>query len=182
MPLQWEEGFEAEFAPPEALLRLVPYFCACEEDTRRSGRCDPISNTVVTMLTSPLRMALSEVGLMPFYGASRLLYPFDLMTEAQKAYVRACLARTDEWSVCNDTVVFRRSKASATLSPAPVLTAMCTKVFDAGTRLGESRRTGLCNILLQRVQGYVRVDRPVQQALNVWLRERLPEAAAPAGI
>jgi len=180
MPLQWEEAFEAEFAHGEALLQLLPYFCACDEDTRRSGRCDPISNTVVTMLTSPVRMALSEVGMMPFYGASRLLYPFNLMSEGQKAYVRACLAREEEWNVYNDTVVFRRSKAPLTLSPAGVLTAMCAKVFDSGVRMDEARRTGLCNILLQRVQGYVRVDKPVQQALNAWLRERRPPAAEPA--
>ena len=34
------------------------------------------------------------------------------------------------------------------------------------------RRVALCNIILQRVQGYVRIDKPVQRELNDWLVAR----------
>ena len=170
---------ETEFADEEALLKLLPYFCAGEPDPRRGDRHDPITGTVVTLLTSPLQLALTEVGALPFYGASTLLYPYNLMTERQKGYVRACLERRDEWNVYSDAVVFRRPKSPAQLAPAPVLRALCRKLFEGRGPADPARRTGLCNIILQRVQGYVRIDKPVQRALNEWLAARLEPAAQP---
>ncbi len=176
MPYAWEERLEAEFADEEALLHLLPYFCSCEADARRGGKHDPVTSTVISFLTSPLHLALTEVGAMPFYGASTLLYPYNLMTERQRAYVRGCLERRAEWNIYNDAVVFRRSKSQLTLSPSAVLLALCRKVFESRAHADPARRTGLCNIILQRVQGYVRIDKGVQRALNEWLAARIAAA------
>lgn len=176
----WEERLEAEFADEEALLRLLPYFCACAAEAPRDAKQDPVTATVVTLMTSPLQLALSEVGAMLFYGASTLVYPYNLMTERQKAFVRACLERREEWNVYNEAVVFRRSKAPRTLSASAVLLALCRKVFESRTHPDPARRTGLCNIILQRVQGYARIDSPVQRVLNEWLARRMAPPPAPA--
>jgi hypothetical protein len=176
MPYAWEERFEAEFAGEEALLQLLPYFCACEPGAR-CRKHDTVTDTVIILLTKPLHLALTEVGAMPFYGASTLLYPYNLMTERQKAFVRGCLERRDEWNIYNDAVVFRRSKGQRTLSPPAVLLALCHKVFESRAHADPARRMGLCNIILQRVQGYVRIDKEVQRALNEWLASRSADAA-----
>jgi hypothetical protein len=168
----WEEHIEAQFAGREALLQLLPYFCKIESDAGRGSKCDPITNTVITLLSSPLHLCLTEVGAMLFHGHATLIYPYNLMSEGQKVFVRDCLDRRQEWNIYNDTVVFRRSKAAITLCASEVLTALCHKMFDSQAHTEPGKRIALCNIILQRVQGYIRIDKDVQRQLNEWLVQR----------
>ena len=172
MALWWEESIEAEFASAEALSVLLPYMAKIEGEDRRNDKYDPITATVITFLTSPLQLTLTEVGAAIFQGHSTLVYPFNLMTERQKDFVRGALGRREEWNVYHDAVVFRRSKSTLLLSPTSVLTALCGKVLESAVHPDRSRRVALCNIILQRVQGYVRIDKPVQRELNDWLVAR----------
>ena len=172
MTLWWEESIEAEFASAEALSVLLPYMAKIEGEDRRNDKYDPITATVITFLTSPLQLTLTEVGAAIFQGHSTLVYPFNLMTERQKDFVRAALGRREEWNVYHDAVVFRRSKSTLLLSPSSVLISLCGKVLESTAHPDHSRRVALCNIILQRVQGYVRIDKPVQRELNDWLVAR----------
>jgi hypothetical protein len=171
--MYWEDHIAAHFAGEEALLRLLPYFCKIEADDRRGGKCDPITNTVITLLSSPVHLCLSEVGAALFQGHAKLIYPYNLMSEEQKVFIRDCLDQRQEWNIFNDTVVFRRSKTPVLLCPSRVLTALCRKMFDSQAHTEPARRTALCNIILQRVQGYVRIDKDVQRQLNDWLSQRI---------
>jgi hypothetical protein len=103
------------------------------------------------------------------------------MTERQKDFVRAALARREEWNVYHDAVVFRRSKTTLLLSPSAVLLALCAKILESTAHPDPQRRVALCNIILQRVQGFVRIDKPVQRELNEWLAARNPAAVAAGG-
>jgi hypothetical protein len=177
----WEEQIECHFAEGEALLQLLPYFCKIEADGARGSKCDPITSTIITFLSAPLHLCLTEVGAMLFHGHATLIYPYNLMSEAQKTFIRDCLEHRQEWNIYNDTVVFRRSKAPRTLCPSTVLTGLCRKMFDSQTHADPARRIGLCNIILQRVQGHVRIDKDVQRQLNEWLVQR-NALAAPQGL
>jgi hypothetical protein len=168
----WEEHIETRFAGGDTLLQLLPYFCKIESDSGHRGKCDPITNTVITFLSSPLHLCLTEVGAMLFHGHATLIYPYNLMSEDQKVFIRDCLDQRGEWNIYNDTVVFRRSKGVITLCPCAVLTALCRKMFDSQAHTEPTRRIALCNIILQRVQGYTRIDKDVQRQLNEWLVQR----------
>lgn len=173
MTYWWEENIEAEMLDPESLLRILPYMTkAYAEDKRYSdSKYDPITATVIVFLTSPLQLGLTEVGAMLFQNQSALVYPFNLMSERQKAYVRQCLERRAEWNVYNNAVVFRRKRGDPgkLLSAQTVLTSLCEKLLDSKKNPTTSQRLAICNIILQRVQGYVPIDKGVQRHLNEWL-------------
>jgi len=47
---------------------------------------------------------------------------------------------------------------------------------------GDQSRIALCNIILQRLQGYVTIDKPVQKDLHDWLARKKAEAGGAANI
>ena len=172
MPFWWEQNLESELLYDAALAALLPYMAKIEAEDRRNDKYDPITATVITFLTSPLQLTLTEVGAVLFQGHGTLIYPYNLMSERQKVFVRAALDRREEWNIYHDAVVFRRSQGTLLLPPARVLLVLCAKVLESSVHQDPQRRVALCNIILQRVQGYVRIDKPVQRELNDWLAAR----------
>lgn len=175
---------ESEMLGADALLHLLPYMTkAFAEDKRNAdSKHDPITATVIIFLTCPLQLGLTEVGAMLFQGHASLVFPFNLMSERQKAYVRECLDRRAEWNVYNNALVFRRRRGEAprTLSTSAVLLALCRKLLEGQADHAARQRLGVCNIILQRVQGYVPIDRPVQRQLNEWLATNAGIKALPS--
>lgn len=174
----WEARVVDELFDSESLLGMLPYMCKIESESARLQH-DPITSAVIAYLKCPLQLSLSEVGVMPFAGRASLVYPYNLMTERQKQFLRDCLERTEEWSVYNDAVVFKRSKEPVMLPPADVLTAACQKIYESRAHEDPKVRVGICNVVLQRVQGHVAIDKPVQRALNAWLQGRLEAGSNP---
>ena len=175
MSFWWEQNIESCLFDPESLLQILPYMCKIEaEDKRAAEKYDPITRTVVTFLTCPLQLGLTEVGAMLFQGRSTLIYPYTLMNDAQKAFVRQCLDHRAEWNLYNDCIVFKRHRGAQgkTLGAPAVLVALCSKIFQSPAHEDPRRRVALCNIILQRVQGYIPIDKPVQRHLNEWLQAR----------
>jgi hypothetical protein len=176
--LWWEDNIKTQLLDEESLQHMFPYMCKIDAEdgdaTPSCARHDPITNTVITFLTCPLHLGLTEVGAMIFQARSALVYPYNLMSERQKGFVRDCLARREEWNIFNEAVVFRRSKGTPPIliDPTTVLVALCSKVLLADAMQdsdASSRRVALCNIILQRVQGYIPIDKPVQKQLNEWM-------------
>jgi len=211
MTYWWEENIEAQLLDPASLTHMFPYMCKItaeegEESSQQpaaqgsasakaqaqppaASRHDPITSTTITFLTCPLQLGLTEVGAMLFQGRSSLVYPYNLMSDRQKDFVREALSRRAEWNIFNDAVVFRKTAhpqgggskspgGGLTLSPAAVLVALCSKVFECSAHPDPKRRVALCNIILQRVQGYIPIDKPVQRELNEWLAGRSATQAA----
>lgn len=167
----WEDNIQSEMLDQEAICRLLPYMTKAYAEDKRSadGKHDPITATVIIFLTCPLQLGLTEVGAMLFQGHASLVFPFNLMSERQKAFLRACLERRTEWSVLNESVVFRRARGEPgrCLQPSEVLLSLCRKLLEG--QAAAQQRLAVCNIILQRVQGYVPIDKPVQRQLNEWL-------------
>ena len=132
---------------------------------------DPISTTVVTMATRPLHLCLNEVGAAPFLDRPTLVLPYARMTRAQKQFIRDCVDRPEEWTVCNGVVVFRRTRAPVHLPALAVLVALCRGVMEAPSPHPATTRVAVCNILLQRVQSHVQITADTQRSLNAWLAE-----------
>jgi hypothetical protein len=206
MTYWWEENIEDQLMDPESLAHMFPYMCkitaeegADPDPAPRDGRPkdkpasaasrhDPITSTAIAFLTCPLQLGLTEVGAMLFQGRSSLVYPYNLMSDRQKGFVREALSRRAEWNLFNEVVVFKRTQhqqgrpgggaagaGGLTLAPSAVLVALCTKVFESSAHPDPKRRVALCNIILQRVQGYIPIDKPVQRELNEWLAGRQRE-------
>jgi len=171
----------------DALLQLLPYLSKSFAENKRNEECshDPITATIIIFLTCPVQLALTEVGAILFQGHSALVYPFNLMENKQREFLRRCLERQQEWNIYNGAIVFKqpKSKENLTLSSSAVLLAFCQKVIQATpgqsgeSTLSPSQRLAICNIILQRVQGYVQIEKQVQKELNDWLKESMANNA-----
>ena len=200
MPLWWEDNIQSKFLDAEAIHRILPYMAKATSESSRSAELkhDPITATAIVFLTCPLQLGLTEVGAMVFQGHASLVYPYSLMSDRQKQFVRECLSRRSEWSICNGCVLFRRSKPDCkdqprrTLQQSTVLVALCDRIANSasGRRAAADSsgqhadqagrgRLALCNIILQRLQGYVTIHKPVQKELNDWLASRKDISKAP---
>ena len=147
---------------------MLTYLC----NTRQPGNWDPVTGTVLDLLTGKLQFCLSATGLLPFRGSAELVYPYHMMSVEQKDYIRQALQDRASYTVCNDAVVFNYNnhcKEQAKLDPVQVLEAMCCKVLQSKIHAEHSVRVGICNILLQRVQSVVPISKGVQQRLNAVL-------------
>ena len=126
-----------------------------------------LGSTVLDLLTGRLQLTLTPAGVLPFKGKTALVYPYHMMSPAQKELLRGLLEDRSAFVVCSDSVVFHRREGDPErLDPVPVLLAMCQGVL--ATRIHEDHkvRVGICNILLQRVQSAVPISRGAQQELN----------------
>lgn len=89
------ERIIAEFLTGKNLRKMFSHLC-----NNASGQVtDPISDTVVMMLTCPVQMILTEVGVALFKDRPTYLYPFSAMDHAQRYFVeelvRDCLLQCD---------------------------------------------------------------------------------------
>lgn len=130
---------------------------------------DPISNLIVTFINRPIALVLNEVGVMPFKDRPLLIFPYNLMTNRQKDFLRQCVARVAEWTICNDNLVFDRTSTSRHIAPVRVITTMCDCVLHGNTRHDHKTRIGLCNIILQRVRSRIPIDTNVHKEVNEWV-------------
>ena len=130
---------------------------------------DPISSTLVVFMSRPIELILNEVGAIPFQDRPTLVFPYRLMNARQKAFLRQCIAHTDEWSVCNDATVFHRPPAPILAPPTHVLTVMCECILRGKTQHDHKTRIGLCNIILQRVRSRIPVNANTHREVNEWV-------------
>lgn len=159
-------GMVSAFFDAEGLQRVLTCLC----NARLPGSMDPVTSTVLDLLTGRLQFCLTGAGLVPFKGKAELVYPYSLMTLAQKGFLRECLAARSSYCVCNDAVLFYAAPGDAErLSPVEVLEALCSRILASRIHPEQRVRMGVCNIILQRVQSVVPLSRNVQQQLNATL-------------
>ena len=149
------------FFSGESLSRILVYIC----NTRAPDAWDPVTATVLDFLTCRLQLCLTGVGLLPFRGRPELVYPYHMMSQEQKAFLRASLEDRSAFCVCNDALLFQLN-CPERLESVPVLRALCASVLASKIHEDQRARVGVCNILLQRVQSVVPISRNVQQELN----------------
>lgn len=153
------------FSEPN-MKRILTFLC----NARAPGSWDPVTATVLDMLSSKLQFCLSATGLIPFKGRANLVYPYHMMSTEQKEFIRISLQERVKFTVCNDTVVFHASPGDPErLDTVSVLEAMCSKIIESKIHEEHSVRIGVCNIILQRVQSVIPISRGAQQRLNSML-------------
>ena len=64
------------FFTEHSLKRILTYLC----NTRAPGSWDPVTATVLDLLTGKLQFCLSATGLIPFKGQANIVYPYHMMS------------------------------------------------------------------------------------------------------
>ena len=151
------------FFSQDSLKRVLTYLC----NSRPPDTWDPITATVLDLLTGRLQFCLSATGLVPFRGKAGMVYPYHMMTVEQKQFLRDALQDPCNYTVCTEAIVFHSEQER--LDTVAVLEAMCSKVLESKVHEDKGVRVGICNILLQRIQSVVPISRGLQQRLNAML-------------
>ena len=130
---------------------------------------DPITATVSMFLHGHLSLCLSKVGLHPFYDTCHAVIPYNTMSGVQRQLLSDAVASHRElWVISNGRIQFKQpaGKARVNLHAEDVLVALCRKVFQSEEHPTVRARTGICNILLQRVGSNVALSADVRKRLN----------------
>jgi len=139
---------------------------------------DPIPNTIITMLNNPIHVQVTAVGWQAFKG-KEIVFPFHAMSEAQRSVFRDILTSVDQWNVYEHAMVYKHHRGAFHLHTLDVLEAMCSMILATTAYPDKRMRVAICNILLQRVQSSIHIDKGTQAALNKRLfAEGPPEPAA----
>jgi hypothetical protein len=157
---------------------------------------DPITDTVVMMLTCPLNLIITEVGIALFQDRPTALYPFSRMDEDQIYYVeqvvRSCLLKCNAAMIttstgdscpgklCHNAMVQMgggcilytktvRSSAGLLLEPLEVLRCMFDCIFASNDHCEAEIRHSICSIVLQRVCCMSNIKHCDQQAAGDYI-------------
>jgi hypothetical protein len=139
----------------------------CESNNRQAG-ADVVTQTILMLLTSPLHMQLTAIGWQPLKGRD-ITFPYSHMTIEQKQAFRELVGDGSNWHSYEHALVLRRRLKTVQLEPLDVLEALCASVLASTAYPDKRMRVAICNILLQRVQASVPIERSVQTALNAKL-------------
>jgi hypothetical protein len=160
------------FEEPTQMQRCISVLC----EHNRKPNSETVTPTILMMLTSPVQVQLTAVGWQPL-KSRELTYPYVQMTCDQRAAIKAIVeCKTAQWSIFEHAMTCRRSTPPIHLKPLDVLGALCTSVLASTAYTDRRLRVAICNILLQRVQASIPLDKHTQSALN--LRLFPPTAAA----
>jgi hypothetical protein len=160
------------------MQRSLTILCESNQKSTPPTGTDTVTQTVLMLLSSPLHIQLTVVGWQPLKGRD-LTFPYALMSLEQRQGLRRLVDEGgDRWSVYEHAMMFRRGASPMLLKSLDVLEALCSLVLSSATAYPDKRlRVAICNILLQRVQANIPIERNVQAALNAKLFPPLPSGA-----
>ncbi len=154
------------FGDVEATQRTLAVLC---ESNQKQQQTDALTQTVLMLLNSPVHVQLTAVGWQPLKGRE-VTFPYLEMTLEQRMSFRALLDEgAGAWHVYEHAMMYRKGAPPALLKPLVILEALCTSVLASTAYPDKRQRVALCNILLQRVQSSIPIERSVQATLNARL-------------
>jgi hypothetical protein len=167
------------FGDLEATQRTLAVLCECNQKQQQP---DCLTQIVLMLLNSPVHVQLTAVGWQPLKGRE-LTFPYLEMTLEQRTSIRALLDEgSNAWHVYEHAMMYKKGAVPpAPLRPLLVLEALCTSVLASTAYPDKRQRVALCNILLQRVQSSMPIERSVQATLNAHLFPASPMSSPTAG-
>jgi hypothetical protein len=154
------------FGDPASMQRTLAVLC---ESNQKQPATDSVTQTVLLLLSSPVHVQLTAVGWQPLKGRD-LTFPYAHMTPDQRQALKALIDEGSErWHVYEHAMMYRRSAPPVHLKPLDVLEGLCGSVLSSAAYPDKRLRVAICNILLQRVQASIPIERSVQAALNARL-------------
>ena len=163
------------FGSLDAMQRSLAVLC---ESNHKQAGTDTVTQTVLMLLSSPVHVQLTAVGWQPLKGRE-LTYPYTQMTVDQRQALKALVDEGGErWHVYEHAMMYRRTGPPVHLKPLDVLGALCSTALASKAYPDKRLRVAVCNILLQRVQASIPIERGVQAALNARLFPPAPSECA----
>jgi hypothetical protein len=160
-----EPVLDAFFRPTRTLQATLAVLCDCQpQQGNKPGAVDPVTQTVLTMIACPVHVQLTAVGWQPFKGKD-LTFPYQRMTVAQRETLRRTLEDAEGWGAYEHALVLRHP-VSPRLPTLDVLDALCTTILHSAAYPDRRLRVAVCNIVLQRVQASLPVEKGTLRALN----------------
>ena len=170
----WEDTLLSHFLVPESLTSLMSFYCKqTQGETKENASIDAISSTVVMFLNSPIQLSLNDLGVSFFQHKSSCIYPYYLLSETQKAALVALLQHPAEYNFFNERIVFKRGHTPLAVPPLRVLQSLCLLVFGSKYLSDHESKEGVCNIIMQRIQGYVSISNTIRKDLNAFIQTQI---------
>ena len=174
-----EAVMNAFFQPMSQMQNTLAILCDCHSNPHHT---DPVTHTVLIMITCPIHMQFTAIGWQPFKGKD-LTFPYQKMSFDQKETMKKLLALVNDekqqqhWRVYEHAITFRPQTpppshttclipASGTLKALDVLEALCATILKSVTYTDRRMRVAVCNILLQRVQASIPIEKGTLRTLN----------------
>jgi hypothetical protein len=169
-----EEMMELFFSDT-CLPILIAYFCRMTI----GQNSDPITETVVAMISSPVSIMLTQVGIAPFKEHPSLVYPYRFLNDEQRTFLKNFVTYTQENAVGSiasvqvggGCMLYRKAISKPVyLDPYRVISSLCQSII--GNRHGTEmrNRSAVCSIMLQRIGGVIHIDRAVMSKVGTYLQ------------
>jgi hypothetical protein len=151
------------FEDGEVMQQTLAVLC----ESNHKQHADMVTQTVLMLLNSPIHIQLTAVGWQPLKG-KELTYPYMRMSLQQRQALAALLDEGQgHWLTYEHAMIYRSPQCPLTqLKPLMVLEALCASVLASTAYPDKRLRVAICNILLQRVQASIPIERGVQTVLN----------------
>lgn len=172
------------FLAGDALRKTLAYLC----NTVQGNVMDPITHTLCLMITTPVQIMLTQVGVAPFKDKNTSIFPYRLMNDEQKQFLRDFVAETETHvsgliasvQIGGGCVLCKRVKRGTTLLDAgQVLSAFCQTVQTSKTHANPAIQRSICNIVIQRVGGQILLDKDTLQRVMKSMPGGVPPAPFP---
>lgn len=158
------------FLQGESLQQTLCYMC----NASQGHVVDPITHTLCMMITTPVQVMLTQVGVAPFKDKNTAIFPYRLMDGRQKDFLRSFVKATEKAvkgamasvQIGGGCVLCKHGQgASIVLNPVDILSAFCRCVADSKTHTNQKIQKCICNIVIQRVGSLVVLDRATLQSV-----------------
>ena len=162
------------FLTGDALRTMMIYLC----NSSLGSVVDPVTNTLFLMLSSPVSVVLSQVGVAPFKSHGNMVFPYRFMNDDQKAFLREFVLDTKPLvsglmvatQIGGGCILGANSnKKLVHIPPISVFAAFCDAVKGSTVHKDTVVQRGICNIIIQRVCGIYHLDRSTLNAIGKYL-------------
>jgi hypothetical protein len=138
---------------------------------------DPITDVACSMISSPLEVCVSSVGVCMFHDFPNIVLPFSHMTIEQKCYLNDLLFEKSDLSTTEAKgncvrVRFASGTKVFHVDVRNVLLGVCSSIHAAESLSGVSleKKRVLANFILQRIGSCVHIQRQVFVSVYEWMK------------
>lgn len=173
--MKWPSRVIEFFFSTEAISQFLPFMCKTHTDIPKYQNVDIISQIILIYLTSPIHLIIDTHGIYLFMFEINILIPFQYMTQSQRDTIKELCTFVTEYNIINSKIVFKKPTPVVMAPIQNVLQAMCNVIYQSKKYSDPKVRCAICNIILQRIQGYIPISNQTQKELNKWMKNILKQ-------
>jgi hypothetical protein len=162
------------FFADSCMGKIISHFCKVSV-----GHCrDPIAETVCVMLSSPVQMSITQIGVVPFKNHPIYIFPFRFLTPEQLEFFKGfvvftkddCVHSTASTQIGGGCMLCRCSESKPHyLDAFRVLSSMCDGIMGCTAYPSVQHRVSICNIMIQRIGTIMSLHRALLNKLSIHL-------------